>query len=162
MPTSAMMKVTPRYGDRFSCGALPPVLVTAEAESCAAVGSAVEYCDSPHTAGVEFAGDGELAVGLPEMLWLCTGSWLPVSVTVSVPASWPITAVCPAPVPWWTGNRPRRSGSPNVFWPSPPYVVPMSWNNAALSAIDSSWPSHRAQPAGAKLPPNIRSSPMYG
>src|SRR5580693_73613 len=100
MPVSAMMKVTPRYGDRFSCGAPPPVLVTADAASWAEAGLAVEYCDSPQTAGVEPAGDWADAVELPAIGWLCTGSWSLVSVTVSVPPAVPSTAFWPAPGPW--------------------------------------------------------------
>src|SRR3954451_18003076 len=58
--------------------------------------------------------------------------------------------------------RPRRSGSPKVLSPSPPYVVPISWNRVSFSEIGSNCPSQNIQPAGAKLPPNIRISPTYG
>src|SRR3954462_4464664 len=55
-----------------------------------------------------------------------------------------------------------RFGSAKVDCPSPPYVVPMRLNSVSFSEIDSSCPSQNAQPAGAKLPPNIRISPTYG
>src|SRR3954465_16069598 len=38
----------------------------------------------------------------------------------------------------------------------------MRLNRVSFSAIGSSWPLQNAQPAGAKLPPNIRISPTYG
>src|SRR4051812_10041782 len=68
----------------------------------------------------------------------------------------------PGPCPWWTATRLWRFGRPKVDWPSPPYVVPISVKSVSFSAIGTSWPSQNAQPAGAKLPPNIRISPTYG
>jgi hypothetical protein len=47
-----------------------------------------------------------------EWLGIC---WI-VSVTVSTP---PVSAIV-KPLPWWSGIRPRRSGSANVLCPSPP------------------------------------------
>jgi hypothetical protein len=38
----------------------------------------------------------------------------------------------------------------------------MSVNSASFSEMGRSWPSQNIQPAGAKLPPNILISPMYG
>src|SRR4051812_17385833 len=58
--------------------------------------------------------------------------------------------------------RPCRSGSANVSWPSPPYVVPISVNSTSFSEIGMSCPWQSAQPAGAKLPANILISPTYG
>ena len=59
------------------------------------------------------------------------GIWLTVSVTSSAP---PVSARM-KPLPWWIGTRPRRSGSANVVWPSPPYVVPMSVKSVSFSEI---------------------------
>jgi hypothetical protein len=41
-------------------------------------------------------------------------------------------------------------------------VVPIRVKSASFSEIGINWPSHSAQPTGAKVPPNIRISPMYG
>src|SRR3954465_12372721 len=38
----------------------------------------------------------------------------------------------------------------------------MGWNNVSFSEIGSSCPSQNIQPAGAKLPANMRISPTYG
>src|SRR2546422_11677713 len=59
-------------------------------------------------------------------------------------------------------TRPRRSGSAKVDCPSPPYVVPIKLNSVSFSEIGTNCPSQNIQPAGAKLPPNIRISPTYG
>src|SRR6266496_94630 len=58
--------------------------------------------------------------------------------------------------------RPRRSGSANVSWPSPPYVVPMRLKRVSFSEIGSKPPSQNIQPAGAKFPAKRRISPTYG
>ena len=68
----------------------------------------------------------------------------------------------PTPLPGCIATRPRRSGSPNVVRPSPPYVVPRIENSDELLDIASSCPSQSAQPRGAKLPPNMMISPMNG
>src|SRR5438874_9372848 len=60
------------------------------------------------------------------------------------------------------GGRPLRSGRANVVLPSPPYWVPSNENSAVFWLIARSWPLHRAQPLGAKLPPNMRISPTKG
>src|ERR1051326_233444 len=62
----------------------------------------------------------------------------------------------------WMGIRLWRLGRSNVSWPSPPYVVPMSWKSTSFSAMGSVCPSQNIQPAGAKLPANILISPTYG
>src|SRR5262249_12803462 len=90
--------------------------------------------------------------------WLCAGIWLVVSVTVSTPPDCP----CANPGPTWTGTRLCRFGRAKVFWPSPPYVVPISWNSVSFSEIGIRAPLQNAQPAGAKLPANIRISPTNG
>lgn len=61
-----------------------------------------------------------------------------------------------------TGTRPRKSGSANVVWPSPPYVVPSRAKRAWFWLIASNWPLHSAQPCGLKLKPTIMICPMYG
>src|SRR6185503_1116416 len=38
----------------------------------------------------------------------------------------------------------------------------MSWNSVSFSEIGSNCPSQNIQPAGAKLPANMRISPTYG
>ena len=63
--------------------------------------------------------------------------------------------VKPGPKPACIGTLPRKSGSPKVVLPSPPYVVPRIENSAEFDAIDKSCPSQKAQPLGAKFPPNI-------
>ncbi len=81
-----------------------------------------------------------------------------VSVTVSLPPVWASVK----PEPTCRGKRLCRLGSAKVLCPSPPYVVPMRLNSVSYSEIGSSWPSQNIQPAGAKLPANMRISPTYG
>src|SRR5215203_3589291 len=38
----------------------------------------------------------------------------------------------------------------------------MSWKSVSFSEIGRSWPSQNIQPAGAKVPANMRISPTYG
>src|SRR5436305_6001650 len=58
--------------------------------------------------------------------------------------------------------RPPSCGRAKVFWPSPPYVVPIRVNSVSFWEMGINWPWHMAQPAGAKLPPNMRISPTNG
>src|SRR5687767_14999097 len=60
------------------------------------------------------------------------------------------------------GARPWRSGSAKFDLPSPPYVVPSSENSAVFCEMGRSWPSHRAQPWGAKLNGKMRISATNG
>src|SRR5947209_8680012 len=74
-------------------------------------------------------------------------------VTFSVPPTCPRSILerpgpCPAPM----GARLRRSGSANVVWPLPPYVVPSNENRAVFWAMGRICPLQSAQPRGAKLP----------
>src|SRR5271163_4797483 len=62
----------------------------------------------------------------------------------------------------WIGTRDCRLGKANVDCPSPPYVVPISWNSASFCEIAINATLQKAQSSGAKLPANMRISPMYG
>src|SRR6185503_8217113 len=156
MPNSEMMKSRQRYGWKLSCGWLPPVGLIADGLRFASVTSAVKSVTDGEDAGTKFA--GEFCVpGVVEAtsVWVCDGIWFTVSVIDSAP---PVSARM-KPLPWWSGTRPRRSGSANVDCPSPPYVVPIRLNNVSYSEIGSNCPSQNIQPAGAKFPANIRISP---
>jgi hypothetical protein len=58
--------------------------------------------------------------------------------------------------------RPWMFGRAIVVRPSPPYVVPIREKSAVFCEMGSSWPSHVAQPRGAKFPANILTSAMNG
>src|SRR5688572_10087103 len=68
----------------------------------------------------------------------------------------------PGPWPGCMGARPCRSGSAKFDLPLPPYVVPNSENSAVFCESGRSWPSHQAQPLGAKLNGKIRISATNG
>jgi hypothetical protein len=60
------------------------------------------------------------------------------------------------------GAQPWRLGRAKLLVPFPPYVVPSKENNAVFWLIGMSWPSHCAQPLGAKPPVNILISARNG
>src|SRR5215212_9693328 len=60
------------------------------------------------------------------------------------------------------GARPSRSGNAKLLLPSPPYVVPRREKRAVFCESGRSWPSHQAQPFGAKLNGKIRISATNG
>ena len=68
------------------------------------------------------AGSTEAALAVDtSTAWLCEGSCAVLTEAFSTPDFCPMERlVSPGPLPWCTGIRPRRSGSPNVVRPSPP------------------------------------------
>ena len=73
--------------------------------------------------------------------WVCGAICPAFSVTCSSPASSPwVRLLSPGPCPKLIAVRPRRSGSPKVTRPSPPYMVPRSENRALFWEIDIVWP----------------------
>src|ERR1051325_4631037 len=68
---------------------------------------------------------------------------------------------CQRSSPTPMGTRARRSGSANVFVPSPPYIVPRSEKSAVLSRIGMVRPSHGSQFWGIASAAMMRISPRY-
>src|SRR2546423_2440472 len=97
------------------------------------------------------------------MVWGCEGISLSSSDTVSLPPVSPRSwNERPGPWPGCIGALPCMSGSAKVDLPSPPYVVPSNENSAVFCDIGSIWPSHHAQPLGAKLNGKILISATNG
>src|SRR6185295_11057736 len=96
-------------------------------------------------------------------LWECEGISDSSSETVSEPPVSPSSCSdSPGPWPQNIGALPCMLGSAKLDLPSPPYMVPSSENSAVFCESGSNWPSHQAQPLGAKLNGKIRISATNG
>ena len=173
MPSKAMMKLTAREGCITEKGMLFPALAVLPVltGSCVLALALDAYCALRclDAAGIAL-GPGSMSVPRlvvagdeRETVCVCAGKLVESNVTFSVPVISPrLRYESPGAWPWPMGTRPRRSGRPKVVCPFPPYVVPSRANNAEFCEIAISWPLQNAQPAGAKVPPNIRISPRNG
>src|SRR5919202_5314410 len=140
-----MQNVSVRYGDMFSCGCDPPTeAIVPGVMGCAGLGDA-------YALRLTFASSSSCgmfvvaALCVPDATCECVGSSFTVTVWLLSPPRWPSVMLA---LPQCIGTRPRRSGSANVVWPLPPYVVPSSENSAWFWLMGINAPLHIAQPRG--------------
>ena len=168
MPSSAMLKLRPRYGFRLPKGWLLPaganVAVTPPMEPLAVFAAAKKLFAWPAMmlpAGSSVEALAVVTGTFTMAAWVWDGMLVVSNVTFSVPLASPwLMGESPGPWPIPIGERPLKSGNPKVVCPLPPYVVPRRAKSAVFWEIEINWPWHNAHPFGGKLKPNIMIDPI--